>query len=168
MAKWQKSGTLSPGGGLAVGQKVNVNVEQSFGGALEKGEIVGTTSSGYRVRLAGGKEVEVAARFVRVDHYANAYQNGQARAEAAIRERVENANPLSVWARDVKKTEEEARKKAKAENDYVVVMHSNGSGYVVRTRYAGYIPAPYQSAKVEKAFKSEAMAQKYADKLNGY
>lgn len=93
MAGWRRSGALPPGTGLAVGQKVNVNVSQSFGGALEKGEIIGITSSGYRVRLVGGKEVEVAARFVKVDHYANtsSFQNGRARAEREIAARMENA-----------------------------------------------------------------------------
>ena len=96
------------------------------------------------------------------------FQNGQLRAREAIVQRVENGNPLSAWARDVKKTEEEARKRAKKEQTYVVVQHTNGNGFVVRIAYNGWVPAPYSGAKIVKEFKIESAAQKHADKLNGY
>ncbi len=52
---------------------------------------------------------------------------------------------------------------------YAVVLHSSGEqgGFVVRTMYGGWIPAPYSSTVPEAVYKREAAAQRYADKLNG-
>ena len=52
-------------------------------------------------------------------------------------------------------------------HDSAVVMHSNGSGYVVRTVYENdWMPQPYTGATIIKRFSSEKLAQKHADRLN--
>lgn len=52
--------------------------------------------------------------------------------------------------------------------DYGVYLHSSGAygGYVVRTRYDGWCPAPYKHAEPVKVYQHEKAAQKWADKLN--
>jgi hypothetical protein len=54
------------------------------------------------------------------------------------------------------------------ENTYGVFLHSSGElgGYVVRTIYKGWTPAPYSSRTAVRTFKRESAAQTYADKLN--
>jgi len=50
-----------------------------------------------------------------------------------------------------------------------VFLHSSGEqgGYVVRTAYDGWTPAPYNKAKpVHSGYRSEKLAQRMADKLN--
>lgn len=54
---------------------------------------------------------------------------------------------------------------------HAVVMHSGGSGYVVRTAYlqtdgSWWIPNPYSQATPVKLYKRECDAEKLADKLN--
>lgn len=49
---------------------------------------------------------------------------------------------------------------------YVVVMHSEGSGYVVRTAYDGWLPKPYTDALRLKEYTTERYAQKCADRFN--
>jgi hypothetical protein len=52
---------------------------------------------------------------------------------------------------------------------YGVFLHSSGEqgGFVVRTMYDGWTPAPYSTAKpVHSGYRSEKLAQLMADKLN--
>ncbi len=53
---------------------------------------------------------------------------------------------------------------------YAVVMHSSGeqAGYVVRSVYDGFCPAPYRDAARVAEYKREQAAQRHADRLNGY
>lgn len=53
---------------------------------------------------------------------------------------------------------------------YCVVLHSSGpsGGYVVRTAYDGWIPAPYSSAERFAEYKRLHAAERCADKMNGY
>lgn len=55
---------------------------------------------------------------------------------------------------------------------FVVVKHSSGDGYVVRTGYIRsddtiWIPEPYARAQQLKIFKQRNAAEKFADKMNG-
>ena len=50
---------------------------------------------------------------------------------------------------------------------YGVYLHSAGAGgYVVRTQYDGWCPAPYSSLEAVKVYAREHAAQNHADKLN--
>lgn len=59
---------------------------------------------------------------------------------------------------------------AETVKDYGIYLHSSGEsgGYVVRTRYDGWCPAPYSDASPIAVYKRLHAAEKYADKLNGY
>lgn len=55
---------------------------------------------------------------------------------------------------------------------FVVVMHSENSGYVVRTGRleddgSVHLPQPYGDAPRVRIYTSKILAQRYADKLNG-
>lgn len=49
---------------------------------------------------------------------------------------------------------------------YAVVRHSSGQGFVVRTVFDGWIPAPYSKAQREAEVMYEKMAQRIADRFN--
>lgn len=53
---------------------------------------------------------------------------------------------------------------------YCVVQHSSGpaGGYVVRTAYDGWLPAPYAYAERLAEYKRLTTAERHADRLNGY
>lgn len=52
---------------------------------------------------------------------------------------------------------------------YGVFLHSSGEqgGWVVRTMYDGWTPAPYSHAEPVATYKRMYAAEKYADRLNG-
>jgi hypothetical protein len=49
---------------------------------------------------------------------------------------------------------------------YAIVRHSSGQGFVVRTVYDGWLPAPYSNTQREAEYMYEKMAQKVADRFN--
>lgn len=49
---------------------------------------------------------------------------------------------------------------------YAVVRHTSGRGFVVRTVYDGWLPAPYTNAQREVEVMYEGMARKIAARFN--
>lgn len=81
---------------------------------------------------------------------------------------------LTGLVRQQRAAERAAAADRKARTDYVVVAYHEREGqpqpergYVVRSRYDGYLPTPYRGAEVLRVYKSDRLAQKYADRLNG-
>lgn len=79
------------------------------------------------------------------------------------------------WMVGVKERERERARAEKASTVHVVVQHSSGvqGGYVVRTgtkREDGsiYVASPYTDVRPVAVSKSQKLAQKKADKLNGF
>lgn len=79
---------------------------------------------------------------------------------------------IAPWMVGVKEREREQAKAEKASRVYGVFMHSEGDGYVVRTGEkqadgSYYWPMPYSHDTPAAVSKSEKLANKHADKLNG-
>lgn len=78
------------------------------------------------------------------------------------------------WMVGVREARQEREREEKARTMYVVVQHSSGAqgGYVVRRATKSedgslYVPSPYTDATPKAVSKSEKLAQRQADKLNG-
>jgi len=82
---------------------------------------------------------------------------------------------VAPWMVGVKEREREREREAKAKRVYGVFEHSSGpqGGYVVRIGErlddgSLYFPMPYQHTTPKAISKSEKLAQRQADKLNGF
>lgn len=51
---------------------------------------------------------------------------------------------------------------------YAVIQHSSGpqGGYVVRTVFDGYLPAPYRREDAVEVFENRAEAERFADAIS--